>query len=91
MVGPRRRALKALAEEYGGFDLRVFGSVARGEARPDSDVDLLVRFRSPVGLLRRSELRERVETLLGRKVDLATEANLHWLVRPRVVAEAVPL
>ena len=91
VIGPQRRALKALAEKYGGFDLRVFGSVARGEADADSDLDLLVRFRRPVGLLGRSELKERFETLLGRTVDLATEANLHWLVRPRVMAEAVLL
>ena len=103
-VGPRRRglgiaevlgaqapALKALAAEYGGFDLRVFGSVARGEATATSDVDLLLRFRRPPGLLARSELRERAGHLLRRTVDLATESNLHWYVRPRVLAEAKPL
>ena len=72
-------------------DLRIFGSVARGEAGPDSDVDFLVRFRRPIGLLRRSEFRERAESLLGRRVDLATEASLHWMVRPRVLLEAIPL
>lgn len=88
VIGDRARELKTLAAEYGGFDLRVFGSVARGEARERSDVDLLLRFRRPVGLLARSELRDRAERLLGRTVDLATESNLHWLIRPQVLAEA---
>lgn len=91
IIGPKRDALRSLAREYGAVSLRVFGSVARGEARPDSDVDLLVVFRQPIGLLRRGELKERAGALLGRPVDLATEANLHWLVRPRVSAEAIPL
>jgi uncharacterized protein len=80
-----------MAAEYGGSDLRVFGSVARGEAGRRSDIDLLIRFRRPIGLLGRIEFRERAERLLGRSVDLATESNLHWMVRPRVLAEAVPL
>ena len=91
VIGPRRSALKALARKYGGSDLRVFGSVARGEAGVDSDVDLLVRFARPIGLLRRAELKERAETLLRRSVDFATEANLHWFIRARVLDEAVAL
>ena len=91
VIGSRASELKSLAAEYGGSDLRVFGSVARDEAKPRSDIDLLVRFRRPIGLLRRIEFRERAERLLGRSVDLATETNLHWMVRPRVLAEAVPL
>ncbi len=91
IIGPKRAALRSLAREYGAISLRVFGSVARGEAGPDSDVDLLLTFRPPIGLLRRGELRERAEALLGRSVDFTTEASLHWLVRPRVIGEAIPL
>ncbi len=88
VIGRRRTALKALVSEYGGEDLRVFGSVARREAGRDSDVDLLLRFPRAIGLFARQELKERAGKLLGRKVDLATEKNLHWLIRPAVLAEA---
>jgi predicted nucleotidyltransferase len=90
VFGPRREDLLALAHAFGATDLRVFGSVARSEAGPRSDVDLLVTFLDPPGLFARMEFREKLEELLGRRVDLATEANLHWLIRPQVLAEAVP-
>jgi predicted nucleotidyltransferase len=89
VIAPHRRDLLALAARFGAADLRVFGSVARGQAGPDSDVDLLVRFQHPVGLFRRLEFQQRAEHLLGRPVDLASEGNLHWLIRPDVLAEAV--
>ena len=91
VVLPHRKALLALADRFGATDLWVFGSFARGEAGPDSDVDLLVRFEHPVGLFRRMEFKELAGQLLGRTVDLATEGNLHWLIRPTVLAEAVPV
>jgi uncharacterized protein len=91
VIGPRRRALLSLATRFGARDVRVFGSVARGEAGPKSDIDLLVRFDEPVGLFGRIEFQRLAEGLLGRKVDIASERNLHWLIRPEVLAEAVPV
>jgi predicted nucleotidyltransferase len=91
VLGPHRPLLLRLARRYGATSVRVFGSVARGEAGPASDIDLLVEFPDPPGILRRMEFEQRLEALLGRRVDMATEANLHWLIRPQVLAEAVPV
>lgn len=91
MIGPRRAALLDLAAEYDATEVRVFGSVAQGTARRDSDVDLLLRFRRPIGLLARMEFKERATRLLNRPVDLSTPGSLHWLIRPTVLAEAVTL
>lgn len=91
MIGGKRSALLGLAAEYAATDVRVFGSVVRGTARRGSDLDLLVRFRRPIGLLARLEFKERASQLLGRPVDLSTEESLHWLIRPAVLAEAEPL
>jgi uncharacterized protein len=73
--------------------LGVFGSVARGEDRPESDVDLLVRFApdSRVGLFGLVRMGSELEQLLGRKVDLLTEGFLSKYFRDEVVAEAKPI
>ena len=69
--------------------LWVFGSAARGELRPDSDVDVLVEFDRPVSLFEFSRLRRRLEHLLGRRVDLVTRDALKPQMRERILTEAV--
>jgi predicted nucleotidyltransferase len=86
----KREEILALAERYGAYNVRVFGSVARGEAGPASDVDLLVDLRPEVGL-EYIALWQDLQDLLGRKVDLVTEQGLPPYLRPRVLKEAVPL
>lgn len=91
----REEVLRRLSEhraDLDAFDVRsvsIFGSFARDEARDDSDVDVLVEFARPVGLLQFSRLRRFLEGLLGRRVDLATAAALKDRIRSRVLAEAV--
>ena len=81
--------LRILAREYGLVELSVFGSTARGDSRPDSDIDLLYVAgpTSPAGLAF-YELASKLEQLLGRPVDLVPKDHLHWVVRKRVIAEA---
>lgn len=81
----------ALAAEYGVERIAVFGSIARGEASPDSDVDILVDFRedATLGLFEFVDLKLRLETLLGRPVDLATADALHRALRDQILEEAV--
>lgn len=77
--------------EHHVLTLSVFGSVARDDARPDSDVDLLVEFdrRFPVGLFAFVRLQRYLEELLGCTVDLVERGALHRAMRDRVYAEAI--
>lgn len=87
----RREEILRIAARYGARNVRVFGSAARGDDGPDSDVDLLVEFEQEHSLLDRIGLIQDLEDLLGRKVQVATEDTLHWYIRDRVIAQAVPL
>ncbi|MGA9839872.1 MAG: nucleotidyltransferase family protein [Thermoplasmata archaeon] len=88
---PHREELLRLAHKYGARQLRVFGSVRRGEADAKSDVDLLVDWRTDVSLLDVAKFRVEAEDIVGRRIDTAEESLLHWSVRPQVLSEAVPL
>ena len=67
--------------------LGIFGSVARGEDTPNSDIDLLVRLNKPVGFVEFIALEDTFKEILGRNVDLATESSLHPLIRKNVLAD----
>ena len=73
----------------GAKSLSVFGSVARGEAGPDSDVDLLAEFERPFGLFKLIEMKDYLESILGRSVDLVSRSGVHPALRDRIFAEAV--
>ena len=87
----RRDEIIRLAEQHGAHSLRVFGSVARGEANEDSDLDLLVAWEPGRSLLDHAGLVQDLQELLGTKVHVGTEKSLHWYVRDRILREATPL
>ena len=87
----KRRGILRAAKLRGAGKIRVFGSVARGEAGPDSDIDLLVELEPGRSLLDLGGLLMDLQDLLGRRVELVTEGSLHWYIRDRVLKEAVPL
>jgi predicted nucleotidyltransferase len=91
VIGNRRRTLVEVARRHGAREVQVFGSVRRGQATAQSDVDLLVRFRKGADLFDQMHLERELSKLLGRKVDVVTEAGPHPLVRPQVLHEAVPV
>ena len=68
--------------------LKLFGSVVRDEARADSDIDILVEFSRPIGLLAFVRLKQRLAELLGRSVDLVTAADLKPQMRDHILHEA---
>ena len=77
----------SLCRKYHVSSLSLFGSVARGEAKIDSDLDLLVGFSQPVTLLQLVALERELSSALGRKVDLVTEASLSPYLRDHILRE----
>ena len=91
LLRKKREEILRIAARHGARNVRVFGSAARGEAGEGSDVDLLVDFEPGRSLLDQAGLVADLEELLGRKVDVVTEAGLYWLLRRRILKEARPL
>lgn len=85
----RLAELKPELDKLGIVSLRVFGSYARDEAKPDSDIDLLVEFRKTPNLFEFIRVKQRLEDLLGRNVDLATDGCLRNEMKDRILREAV--
>ena len=83
--------LNSLAAQCGASRLRVFGSVARDQAGPDSDIDLLVDLPEQASLFDRADLKVALEELLNHSVDLIRRRNLRPEMQAKVEAEAVPL
>jgi len=88
---PFKEEILKIATKYGAYNLRVFGSVARGQASADSDIDFLVELEPQRTLLDQIALMQSLEQLLGRKVDVTEPETLHELIRDKVLREAVVL
>lgn len=87
----KRQQILAIAEKYGARHIRIFGSVARGDARPDSDIDFLVELEPGRSLFDLGGLLYELQSLLGVEVDVVTEKGLRARIRERVLQEAIPL
>jgi predicted nucleotidyltransferase len=91
LVQLKREQILRLARQHGVTKVRVFGSMARGDARPDSDVDLLVEVGAEPSAWFPGGLVADLEELLGRKVQIITERGLDELLRDQVLEEAIAL
>jgi predicted nucleotidyltransferase len=91
LLKEKREGILHLAKKYGAYNVRVFGSVARGEADEKSDIDLLVDMEPGRSLLDLIGLLMDLESLLGCKVDVVTVKGLRERMRERVLKEAVVL
>ena len=88
----QKDAIHAACRQYGARRIRVFGSVARGDERPDSDIDFLVDFPRGYDLFaQRLPLAERLAEITGRQLDVIPEHELNRHIRARVLQEAVDL
>ncbi|PIG92830.1 nucleotidyltransferase family protein [Gloeocapsopsis sp. IPPAS B-1203] len=90
LLQEKRQEILQIAAKHGAYNVRVFGSVARGEDKADSDIDFLIDVGPhspwfPAGLI------IDLEELLGRKVDVAEPDNLQQCIREQVLQEAIPL
>ena len=91
LLKDKREEILRIAAKHGASNVRLFGSVARGEATANSDVDFLVELEPGRSLLDHVALIQDLEDLLGRKVDVATVRGLRDRIRDRILNEAVPL
>jgi predicted nucleotidyltransferase len=87
----KRNAILEIAGRYGAHDIRIFGSVARGDAHETSDVDLIVRFDPERSLLDHGGLVMDLQDLLAVKVDVIDDEGMRERFRAHVMREAVPL
>lgn len=91
IIGDKRQAILALAEVHKASNVRVFGSVARGEARPDSDVDLLVEMQAGATIFDLIALWLDLKELLGREVSVLSDGGLKERFRQRIARDLVAL
>lgn len=91
LIKDKRSEVLSLAAKHGAQNVRIFGSVARGNTSADSDIDLLVDLEPGRGLLDHAGLQLDLEELLGVEVDVVTEKGLKERIRKRVLAEAIHL
>ncbi|MBW4511084.1 MAG: nucleotidyltransferase family protein [Scytonematopsis contorta HA4267-MV1] len=92
LLQEKRDEIVAIAEKHGAYNIRIFGSVARGEETPNSDIDFLIDYDLnkitawfPGGLI------QDLESLLNRKVDIVTSKSLHYLIQDKVFEETIYL
>jgi predicted nucleotidyltransferase len=91
LLKEKREAILRICAEHGAHNARVFGSVARGEADEQSDIDLLVEFDPGRSLLDHAALWLDLQDLLGCKVDVLSDRGIKPRIRERVLREAIPL
>lgn len=91
LIAEKRDDIIHIVTEHGAHNIRIFGSVARGEADTESDLDLLVEIEKGRSLLDHIALSQDLEDLLGCKVDVISEKALHWYIRDRILKEAIPI
>ena len=86
-----RNEIMDIASKYGINNIKVFGSVARGESNLSSDIDFLVNFEEGRTLFDLISFKNELEELLSSKVDVISENAIHWYLKDRIIQEAVEI
>lgn len=87
-IQQKKKEILAVARQHGIVNVRIFGSVARGEDNPQSDIDFLVDLEEGCTLFDLGGALIKLQDLLGRKVDIVTKNGLHWYLREKIMKEA---
>lgn len=88
LIKGKREEILRIAAKHGAYNVRIFGSFARGDAGPESDVDFLIEAGPETSSWFPAGLVLDLEELLGRHVDVVTEKGLYWFLRDRILREA---
>ena len=91
LLKEKRAEILQIAKQHGAYNVRVFGSIARGEAGPESDIDLLVALEKGRSLLEFVALNQDLEDFLGKKVHLLSDEGVHPYLKKHIYEEAVVL
>jgi len=91
IIQDKKEQVLALAARHGASNVRIFGSVANGTAKTDSDIDFIVDLEPGRSLFDLGGLLMDLQQLFGRKVDVVTENGLHWYIKERILSEAKPI
>jgi predicted nucleotidyltransferase len=91
LLRQQRSEILKLASQHGARNVRIFGSAARGQADADSDIDFLVELEPDRTLFDLGALLMDLQDLLGRRIDVVTDDSIYWLLRRKILKEAVPL
>ena len=91
LVKEKREEILSIAAKHGAQSIRIFGSVAKGEDTPESDVDFLVSMESGRSLFDMANMLVELQDLLNCNVDIVEPEGLHWFVKDQILKEAIPL
>lgn len=91
LLEDRKQEIIQIAESHGAHEIRIFGSAAHGEFKPESDIDVIVRLEPNRSLLDLIAIKQDLEDLLGREIHIVTEKSISPYIRESVLKEAVSL
>ena len=90
-ISTKRKEIMQLASQYGVVSIKLFGSVSKNEHNSESDIDFLVEFEENRTLFDLISLKDELENLLGKSVDLVTKESIHWQLREQIINEAIEI